>query len=698
MEKRLRIALAGNPNSGKTTIFNAITGARQRVANYPGTTVEKKEGFTRHGGRELEVVDLPGTYSLTAYSQDELVARDFLIREKPDAVIDIVDASNLERSLYLAVQLMELRTPLVLAFNMMDVAKQRDVSIDVNKLSALLGIPIVPTVGTRGEGIGALLDTAVAVADRKGAWRAADIHYGAEIEEEIEKVVAKIAAAGVTEGMPPRWVAVKLLEKDEEVALAIGANAPGRVATEQARKSADHLASVLGTDVETALADRRYGFISGACQECVISTVESRHIASDKIDAIVTNRALGIPILLVLMYVVFYAAFRLANAPGDWISVGIGRLSDLAAAIVPADPLEPLSIQSLLVDGIIGGVGSVIVFLPNVIVLFIALAILEDSGYMARAAFVMDNLMHRMGLHGKSFIPMVLGFGCSVPAIMATRIIENRLGRLTTMMVIPLVSCGARLPVYALLIPAFFAPEWRAAVLWLVYMLGVALAISLAKLLRGTVLCGEAHPFVMELPPYRMPTLKGILIHAWEKSSMYLRKAGTVILAVSVLMWFAANWPSPEKERLAGIATSEERHSAVLSESLVGRFGRAAEPVVKPMGFDWKAASALVGATAAKEVFVAQMGIVFGVGESEDSAAKLREKLRASYSTASGLAMLVYLLVASPCLATVAITTRESGSWKWAALQWCGLTAVGYLLAVITYQLTSLIGLGGIAR
>ncbi len=690
MASTIKIALAGNPNSGKTTIFNAITGARQHVANYAGVTVERKEGYFKKNGADVVVVDLPGTYSLTAYSVEEKVARDFLLDERPDVVVNVVDASNLERNLYLTVQLMELGLPVVIALNMTDVAKSRGVEIDIPRLSALLGIPIVATVGTKSQGVESLVETALAVATGSLVSKPAPIRYGREIEEEIAKILDSFdPAAPLLPQYPSRWLAVKLLEEDSDVVEKLKTLPGADAVLRKAAASIAHLRGVTGDTPEIVLADRRYGFISGACQESVASTVEMRHIMSDKIDVLMTHRVLGIPILLVLMYGVFYAAFYAASAPGEWIGSLLGWLGFQISAILGPGAHGTLTLRSLIVDGVIGGVGSVIVFLPNVMVLFLAIAVLEDSGYMARAAFVMDHLMHKMGLHGKSFIPMIIGFGCSVPAIMSTRIIENRLGRLTTMMVIPLMSCGARLPIYALLIPAFFAPQYRAAALWFIYVFGVLLAIAIARLLRGTVLKGESHPLVMELPPYRFPTVKGLLIHTWERSWLYVKKAGTIILAASVLLWFAANWPAPPADRLAAAASPEEAHTVVLANSLVGRVGRAIEPVIAPLGFDWRAGTALIGATAAKEVFVAQMGIVFGVGESADTLEELRGKMRANYSQASGIAMLLFALIASPCVATVAITRKESGSWKWALLQWGGLTAVGYMMALVAYQVAS---------
>ena len=696
MPEKLRIAIIGNPNSGKSTIFNSLTGARQHVANYPGVTVEGKEGLVRRDGVSAVVVDLPGIYSLSAAaSEDEIVAREYLLGGKADVVIDVVDASNLERNLYLAVELMELGAPLVVALNMMDAAAARGVTIDVTRLSGLLGVPVVPTVGTRGEGLAALVDTALGVATKRLTSAPALIPYGAEIEDEISAIESSLdGEASLLAAHSARWLATKLLEDDTTVAARlarVSGRADGILA--QVENSRRHVRSIGGDEAETLLAERRYGFIAGACQEAVTTVAQARRTLSDRIDAVMTHRALGLPILMALMYLVFYAAFRVANAPGQWIADLLGVLAAGVTQLLSADGGSTLTLRSLLLDGVIGGVGGVVMFLPNVMVLFLAIAVLEDSGYMARAAFVTDGLMHKMGLHGKSFIPMVIGFGCSVPAIMATRIIENRKGRLATMMVIPLVSCGARLPVYALLIPAFFAPEWRAAVLWSVYAFGVVLAVVIARMLRNTVLAGESQPLVMELPPYRIPTVKGLLIHAWQRSWMYVRKAGTVILTVSIVLWFAANWPSPPQAALDAARSPAEAHSVVLANSLIGRIGHAIEPGLRPIGFDWRAGTAFLGAVAAKEVFVSQMGIVFAANDGSTSG--LGERLRAQYGARSGIAMILFMLIANPCAATLAVTRRESGSWKWAAAQWLGLTVLGYMIALVAYQGLSLAGLGG---
>lgn len=680
-ENKFTVALAGNPNSGKTSIFNGLTGARQHVGNYPGVTVEKKEGTFRYGDAEIDVVDLPGTYSLTAFSIEELVARNFIIEEKLDVVVDIIDASNLERNLYLAVQLMELGIPLILVFNMSDVAKVRGLEFDLKILSELIGVPIIPTVGHKGKGLNELKEAIILVAHSKSKQKISEIHYGQEIDKEISKIEELLLQNNaLAKKYNARWLAVKLLENDNEVLENISSEEILSVLKE----AVDSIEKIFGDHPEIIIADRRYGFISGACQETVKSSVEARHSMSDKIDSVVTNRLLGIPIFLVLMYLVFYLTFTLAETPMGWIEEGFARLGNFIVNLWPNGSESAL--KSLLVDGIIGGVGGVVVFLPNILLLFLAIAIMEDSGYMARAAFIMDKFMHKIGLHGKSFIPMLIGFGCSVPAIMATRTLENRRDRLTTMMVVPLMSCGARLPIYALIIPAFFPQVWHAPMLWIIYIIGIALAIISAKILRSTIFKGESTPFVMELPPYRLPTLRGILIHMWERGVLYLKKAGTIILGISIIMWALTSYPKVPHSELVGLS-EEEATQTELSYSIAGRIGHVLEPVIKPMGFDWKIGTALIGAFAAKEVFVAQMGVVHSVGEADEESESLREKLALNYSPLIAFCIMLFCLVSAPCMATIAVTKRESGSWKWALLQLAGLTALAYFVTLIVYQI-----------
>ncbi len=708
--RHIKVALAGNPNSGKTTLFNNLTGARQHVGNYPGVTVEKKTGTCHYDGTQMSVVDLPGTYSLTAYSIEEMVARNFVIEEKPDVVVDVLDASNLERNLYLATQLMELNVPLVLVLNMSDVAKARGIEFDLEMLSELLGAAIVPTVGHKNKGTEELLEV-VARAARDNQHRKVVIHYGREIEDEIAKIERLIEKNGASSSKhDPHWMAIKLLENDKDVRDRIGS----QEILSAVENSAEHLERLFGHHPEVLIAERRYAFISGACLQAVRSTVEARHTMSDRIDAVVTNRVLGLPVFFGLMYVVFHLTFTLGDPPMGWIESLFGWFGDVVATRWPQGSHSAL--KSLLVDGIIGGVGGVVVFLPNILLLFLAITILEDSGYMARAAFIMDRLMHKIGLHGKSFIAMLIGFGCSVPAIMATRSLETKRDRLTTMLVVPLMSCGARLPIYALIIPAFFPQSWHAPMLWIIYMIGILLAVSGAKLLKSTLFKGPSPPFVMELPPYRAPTLKGALIHTWERGWLYLKKAGTIILGISIILWALTSYPKKVnftrdyEAEIAQVVSAYQSDSASVQEkkaeiqqarqaeelayTVAGRIGRALEPLLALMGFDWKIGTALIGAFAAKEVFVVQMGIVYSVGEADQESDALRAHLKKNYTPLQAFCIMLFCLVSAPCMATIAITKRESNSWKWAMFQLGGLTVLAFMLTTIVYQVGSLFSTG----
>ncbi len=680
MTKQIVVALVGNPNSGKSSLFNAITGSHQHIGNYPGVTVEKKEGYCVYDGCEIKFVDLPGTYSLTAYSTEEIITRRFILEKGPDVVVDVIDASNIERNLYLGTQLIEMNVPLVLAFNMSDLAKRRGLEFDLKQLSCLLEARIVPTVGNKGHGADALLDAILQTAREGRKPRTHGLRYGGEIEGELARVEGGVVQREKTlaDKYGSRWVALKLIEQDDEILSMV----QDREVRDVVNKSVAHLRNVFRDEPEIVLADRRYGFISGACQETIKNSVERRHDASDIVDAVVTHRVLGLPIFLILMYAVFWLTFTL----GEYPMMGLERLFGwLGTAISGFWPEGSESwLRSLLVDGVIAGVGGVVVFLPNILLLFLAIAMLEDTGYMARAAFVMDRIMHKIGLHGKSFIPMLIGFGCSVPAIMAARILENRRNQLTTIMVIPLMSCGARLTIYSLIIPAFFAPHWRGPVMWLIYLIGILLAVICAKLLRLTVFQGETTPFVMELPPYRMPTPKSVLIHMWQRGWMFLQKAGTVILGISIVLWFLASFPKPDAQQLAGL-DKEQAQQVALEHSVIGRVGRFVEPAIKPLGFDWRIGTALIGAVAAKEVFVSQLSIVYAAG-SEDGADVLRERLRAHYAPLVGFCIMLFSLIATPCMATVAMTRHETNSWGWAAFQFIGLTILAYVITLVVYQ------------
>jgi ferrous iron transport protein B len=689
-QESIKVALAGNPNSGKTTVFNALSGARQHVGNYPGVTVEKKESRFTHDDVKVDLVDLPGTYSLTAYSIEELVARDYVIDEEPDVVVDVIDASNLERNLYLAIQFMELGKPLILALNMSDVAEARGFDIDTDRLSELLGVRIVSTVAHKKEGMKELREAMVEMGTASSPRKPTVVTYGEEIERELHELIPLIhAETALRERYNARWLAVKLLEGDEEMRAAVEQLASNPEALFKAAElCGKRIKRDFGEDAEVVVADRRYGFISGACTEAVQQTVESRHTISDRIDQVVTSRVLGIPIFLGLMYLVFKLTFTLSEPMMGWIETFFAWVGDGVAGFWPAGSESAL--KSLIVDGIIGGVGGVLVFFPVIALLFLAISILEASGYMARAAFIMDRFMHKIGLHGRSFIPMLLGFGCTVPAIMATRTMESRRDRLTTILVLPLMSCGARLPIYALFIPAFFPPQWHTPLLWGIYMIGIALAVVLAKLLRSTLFKGEVAPFVMELPPYRMPTLKGTLIHMWERAWMFLRKAGTIIVGISIILWALTSYPKLPADQVPK-ESPQEAARMQMSHSVAGRIGHGLEPVMKPIGFDWKTTTAMIGAFAAKEVFVAQMGIVNAVGEAGEESQPLRETLRKQYSRLQAFCIMLFCLISVPCMVTVVTTWKETGSWKWPLLQVGGLTALAYLLTFTVYQLGTLV-------
>lgn len=689
MKKQLTIAFVGNPNSGKTTVFNALTGARQQVGNYPGVTVEKKEGHLAYKGYDITIVDLPGIYSLTAYSIEELVARNYLIDDYPDIVVDIIDSSNIERNLYLTTQLLEMNAPLVLAFNMYDTAKQRGITFNTEQLSRLLNAPIVNTVGSKGEGLDELMQTVIEIYEAQAGKPHCMLNYGNEIEKCIQNVAAAISANGDSYRLSARWTAIKLLEQDGEIG-KLSFSAPVKNAVENALS---HIKIMYRDDAEIIIADRRYGFISGACEETVHNTVQRRHDVSDMADTVILNRVLGLPIFLVLMYACFKLTFWAGEPFMNMIEMFFGWLGGYISGFWPDGSQS--AARSLLIDGVIGGVGGVVVFLPNIMFLFLAISFLEDSGYMARAAFLMDRLMHKIGLHGKSFIPMLIGFGCSVPAIMATRILENRRNRLTTMMVIPLMSCGAKFTIYAMIIPAFFPAHLRGVIMWLIYFIGVVLAVLAAFVLRKTLFKGESVPFVMELPPYRMPTAQGMLIHVWERSWLYLKKAGTVILGISIVLWALSNYPKLPQEQSAGLE-ARQLPTAELEYSIAGRIGSVMEPVIRPIGFDSRIGTALIGALAAKEVFVAQMGIVFSLGdieEGEGGANALRQKLRASYTPLQGFCIMLFCLISAPCIGTAAVCMRESGSWKWAVFQFAALTAAAYIITFIVYQGGRLLGM-----
>jgi len=708
MEKRITIALAGNPNSGKTTIFNNITGARQHVGNYPGVTVERKEGKIKYNNYDINVVDLPGTYSLTAYSPDEVVARNVIIEEKPDVVVNIVDASNLERNLYLTTQLKELGVPVLVALNMADMAEAQGISFDYQFLAQLLGTPIVRTVGTKDEGTKELLDTVIKKVEGKDKLSEKPVRYNKEIEEQIAVVQTLIEAnisgakeAGVSSGTLisdknehiSRWLAIKLMENDQDIIEKINSLEGASQILEQVKKSQEQLKSMLGEDTELLIVDGRYAFIRGACQEALTVTQRDRISLTEKIDKVLINRVLGLPIFLGIMWLMFQLTFTVGAPFMDWIDVGFGVLGEWTAAHMSEGLL-----QSLIVDGIIGGVGGVVIFLPNILLLFLGIAFLESTGYMARAAFVMDKIMHRVGLHGKSFIPMLIGFGCTIPALMATRTLENDRDRLVTMLVAPLMSCGARLPVYTLLIAAFFHESIAGNILFSIYIIGIILAIIMAKVFRTWILPGESEPFVMELPSYRIPTLKNLLLHMWERAWLYLKKAGTVILAASIVMWMLFTFPTVDSQDNEFASASVQ-----MEESYAGHVGKAIEPIIKPLGFDWKTGVALVAGFAAKEVVVSTMGTLYSIededalAEEEEGAVKSfadRARENSGYTPLTAYVLMLFILIYVPCMATVAVMKRETNGWKWPMFMVTYTCVLAWVVCFVVYRGGLLLGIG----
>jgi ferrous iron transport protein B len=707
MTNKYKIVLAGNPNSGKTTVFNALTGAHQHVGNYPGVTVEEIIGSFKSGDCEIEVTDLPGTYSLTANSPEELIARNVIITEKPEVVVNVVDASNLERNLFLTVQFMELGVPMIVVLNMIDNARDKGIEIDTERLGKLFGTKIVCTVGNKSEGINELKKVIGEVVREKEKHLSKKVTYGDELTIPIQELSKILTDNNILpEGYKTDWLAIKLLEKDKEIIELFESLEAGSEVLKKTDVLIDKLESDVDEPSEIVVTEHRYGFISGTCREVVSSTIQKRRDISEAIDSVVTHRIIGIPLFLILMYVVFYLTFTVGNPFMGWIEYGFEWLGGFVSSWWP-DGSES-ALKSLLVDGIIAGVGGVLVFLPNITLLFLAIAILEGTGYMARVAFIMDRLMNKIGLHGKSFIPMLIGFGCSVPAIMGTRTLNLKRDRMTTMLVVPLMSCGARIPIYALIIPAFFSKQLEAPVMFSIYLIGIIVAILCAKLLRSTLFKGENEPFVLELPPYRIPTLKSIGIHMWGRTVVYLQKAGTLILAASVILWIMANYPkkdklekdytakiakveqsqlSPEQKKLKIRDIKNEEMSERLSYTFTGRIGHAIEPALKPMGFDWKIGTALIGAFPAKELFVSQMGIVFALGEiDEENPVALRDELPRHYNGLQAYCIMLFCLLSAPCIATIAVTRRESNSWFWALFQLVGLTVLAYVVTTIVYQ------------
>ena len=674
----IRVALVGNPNCGKTSLFNIASGSHEHVGNYSGVTVDAKEGHFRHKDYDITLVDLPGTYSLSAYSPEELYVRKNLLETMPDVVINVVDASNIERNLYLTTQLIDMNLRTVMALNMYDELQHKGDKLDTQQLGWLLGMPVCPTVSRNGQGIPELFDTVIKIYEQSDPKLARHIHvnHGAELEKSIRRLqMILFDNKDLASHYSTRYLAIKYLETDADVERLV-ADIPEAEVLRQARAEEEtRIRELLGTSAESAIVDAKYAFIQGALAETYEKYQEDRprRTLTDKIDALVTNQWLAFPIFLLLLWFIFWATFTVGQYPMDWIDAAVSWLGDKVGAFMADGWL-----RDLVVDGIIAGVGSVLVFLPNILILYFFISILEDSGYMARAAFIVDKLMHRIGLHGKSFIPMVMGFGCNVPAIMATRSIESRKSRLVTIAIIPFMSCAGRLPIFVLFAGAFF-PAHPATALLGIYLLGIVLAI-LSALVLGRFVKDDDLPFVMELPPYRIPTAKAIGRHTWEKGRQYLEKMATTILLFSIAIWFLGYFPRYEGSTEA----YQQEHS------YIGSLGKAVEPALEPLGFNWKMDVGLLAGIGAKELTISTLGVTYaqeGAVEAADGDTALQAALKADISTAAALAFMVFVLLYFPCVATFVAIKNETGKWRWAILLCLYTILVAWLFAFAAYRL-----------
>ena len=690
----INVALIGNPNCGKTSLFNVASGAREHVGNYSGVTVDAKTGTFRQDDVTFRIVDLPGTYSLACYSPEELYVRKYLRDNEPDVIVNIVDATNLERNLYLTTELINMNRPMVIALNMFDELKQKGISLDYKKLSEMIGVPIVPTVARTGEGIRQLFDAVIAVAeDRHAVVRHVHVTLGKELEQSVGVLNRALKAdPDLRPRFSPRYMAIKLLENDKEVESLVEGTKDAKAIFELRDREVERLAEVFpGEDVASLIAGESYGFISGALAETMEQNPVDSADTTRVLDAIVTNRLFGFPIFLAIMAFIFWATFSVGQYPMDWIEAAVGWLGSLVEQYMPDGPLK-----DLIGDGIIGGVGGVIVFLPNILILYFCLSFLEDSGYMARAAFIMDKVMHRMGIHGKSFIPLVMGFGCNVPAIMSTRSIESRSSRLITILINPFMSCSARVPIYVLLIGAFF-PDHATLAFMSLYILGILVAVLTARMLRRFYFKADETPFVMELPPYRLPTFKASCRHMWAKGEQYLRKMGGVILVASIIVWALNYFPLHDEQASTPSFEAEQIDEGRIDtsrDSYLEMAGKAVNPVMEPAGFHWRATVAVLAGIPAKEIVVSSLGVLY-TGDEEVAESKLSERIKApnpltgkpDFTSASALAFMVFVLLYFPCMATLVAIVKETGHWGYGLFSVVYNTAVAWLAAVIAYQI-----------
>jgi ferrous iron transport protein B len=736
--KVIDIALVGNPNSGKTTIFNYASGSKERVGNYSGVTVDSKQAKFRLNGYTFNIIDLPGTYSMTAYSPEELYVRKYILGFHPDIVINVLDASNLERNLYLTTQLIDMDIKVVVALNMFDELEAKEDKFDYDTLGKMIGIPFVPTIGSKGTGITELFEKVIQVyEDKEPSVRHIHINYGKGVENAIQDLQEIIREnKGMTDKVSSRFYAIKLLEKDKAANFSLSRTKNYKRIKEKTGEEISKLESFFKEDSETLITDAKYGFISGALKETYEPNKFKRKLKTDTeiIDTFLTHKIFGFPIFIFFLWVMFQATFKLGEYPMVWIENLVALIGRGFSMILPEGILK-----DLVINGIIDGVGGVIVFLPNILILFLFISLMEDTGYMARAAFIMDKLMHKIGLHGKSFIPLIMGFGCNVPAIMATRTLENRQDRLLTMLINPFMSCSARLPVYILIIAAFF-PGKEVSILFLVYGIGIFFAVFFAIIFKKTLFKSQEAPFVMELPPYRIPTVRATTRHMWHKASMYVKKMGGVILVASIIIWALGYFPRTsektesfdkeivqlesqyqntisktnisemEKSKMEKKFTSDKgeliykRKSDRQENSYIGRIGKFVEPIMKPLGFDWKMSVSLLAGVAAKEVVVSTMGVLYQAeGDPDEISGALVSKLRnASYTkgkhagepifnTVNAFAYLMFILLYFPCVAVVAAVKKESGNWKWAAFMVIYTTSIAWLVAFLVNQIGGLI-------
>ena len=715
--RTINVALVGNPNCGKTSLFNIASGSHEHVGNYSGVTVDAKEGFFDFQGYHFRLIDLPGTYSLSAYSPEELYVRKHIIEQTPDVIINVVDAGNIERNLYLTTQLIDMNVRMVIALNMYDALQNSGNKLDIKKLSQLLGVPAVPTISRTGDGIDELFHVIIGLyegADFMGQkeeiqnealseyrkWHDAyvpdhkygshkeeendftprnfirhiHINHGPELERSIEAVKKEIGKIdNIRHKYSTRFLAIKMLENDKDIERRIISDMPNADTIIEIRnREAERIKAAMNEDSEQAITDAKYGFISGALKETYTDNNQNPELFTRIVDSIVTHRIWGFPIFFIFLYIMFEGTFVIGDYPMQAIEWLVGVIAQAADNFIPAGP-----VKDLIVDGIIGGVGGVIVFLPNILILYTFISIMEDSGYMARAAFIMDKIMHKMGLHGKSFIPLIMGFGCNVPAIMGSRIIESRKSRLVTMLITPLMSCSARLPIYLILIGAFFQKH-ASLVLLTIYSTGILLAIIVARIFSKFIVKDDDAPFVMELPPYRMPTVKSVLRHTWEKGVQYLKKMGGIIMVASIIIWFLGYYPNHNE-----YATQAEQQE----HSYIGQIGKAIEPVIEPLGFDWKMGIGILSGVGAKELVVSTLGVLYADNEDVDSTG-LAERLNITPLVAFGY--MLFILIYFPCVATIAAIKQESGSWKWALFAATYTTALAWIVSFLVFQIGKL--------